>query len=435
MQEVVYTSKQRRNAVHTDVVVIGAGHSGLAMSQRLNQNGIEHVVLERGEVAQRWQHERWDSLSLLTPNWMFRLPGDEGIRPALAAEDPNGYLHKNQVAALLRNYSHAITAPVLTDVQVNAVSPCNEGYCVQTNRGDWYTRAVVLAVGGCDHSSVPGLASQMPTHLQQLTASAYRNPSQVRDGGVLVVGGSATGLQLAAELSNAGFKTTLSVGEHVRMPRTYNGRDIYWWLRESGVLAEGYTEVEDLERARRLPSPQLVGRKNTDMNLSSLQSQGVELVGRLVGLRGTLAQFSGSLTNLCQAADLKAKRLLRRFDEWADERCMDQDSRADDLEPSLVATPRMAIDLAKGEFSSVVWATGFKPDYSFLGLDLFDRKGRLAHDGGVTLLPGVYVLGLNLLRSRASSFIYGSTDDTAAIAESVISHLEQQTPKVRATLG
>ncbi len=416
-------TNRRHCSQRVDVAVIGAGHAGLAISQRLSARGVDHVIFERGQVAQSWR-QRWDSLSLLTPNWMFRLPEDNTASHRQHNFDASGYLHKDEVASLVEGYSLAIQAPVHEHTEVLEVQPDAAGYRVTTTGGIWLARAVVLASGACARGNSPAFAGALPAAIHTLNASEYRNPQQLPEGGVLVVGASATGLQLAAEINNAGHQTTLCVGEHVRMPRCYNARDVYWWLHEAGVLQETWEQVDDLQRARRLPSPQLIGRANQTLDLNALQAQGIKLTGRLAGIHGTTAQFAGSLANACKSADLKARRLLQRFDETARQRGMLLDETADSLSPTHVPAPRLSMDLASGEIRTVLWATGFRPDFSFLQADAFDRKQRLQHTAGVTAAPGIFVVGLNLLRTRASSFIYGASEDSAAVAQAVMYHLD-----------
>ncbi|MGH3152755.1 MAG: pyridine nucleotide-disulfide oxidoreductase, partial [Streptosporangiaceae bacterium] len=238
----------------------------------------------------------------------------------------------------------------------------------------------------------------------------------------LVVGASATGVQLAAELQRSGRPVTLSVGEHVRLPRTYRGRDVLWWMDNSGIWDQRYDEVEDLTRARRLPSPQLVGTpERATLDLNALTSMGVELVGRWAAVRDGRALFSGGLRNMFSLADLKMRRLLDTFDEWA--RAAGRDAEVgppERFEPTRVpGSARLQLDLGSGEIRAVVWATGFRPDYGWLDVPVTDAKGRLNHEGGVVDSPGLYALGLPVLRRRRSSFIYGIEDD----ARDVIGHL------------
>ena len=298
---------------HVTTVVIGAGHAGLAASHFLSNRSIDHVVLERGEVANSWRRERWDSLRLLTPNWQSRLPGLRYEGP-----DPDGYMTVGEVTGFIERFAKVSRAPVRTGVNVTAVRRAGDGYHVTTSCGEMRSRAVVIASGACNRPSVPQFSEAVPVFVGQLTPFGYRDPAQVPDGGVLVVGASATGVQLAAELRRSGRPVILSAGEHVRLPRTYRGRDVLWWMDASGVWDQRYDEVEDLTRARRLPSPQLVGTPGrTTLDLNALASMGVELVGRWAAVRDGRALFSGGLRNVSSLADLKMQRLLDTFDEWA----------------------------------------------------------------------------------------------------------------------
>jgi putative flavoprotein involved in K+ transport len=245
-------------------------------------------------------------------------------------------------------------------------------------------------------------------------------------GGVLVVGPSATGVQLAAEIHRSGRPVTLSVGEHVRLPRTYRGRDVLWWMDVSGVWNQRFDEVDDLVRARRLPSPQLVGTpERATLDLNALTDMGVAIVGRLAGVRDGRAMFSGGLRNLFALADLKMERLLDTFDEWARVGTCEADVlEPERFEPTRVpASSRLQLDLRSGEIRSIVWATGFRPDYSWLHVPVVDDKGHLRHDGGVVDAPGLYALGLPVLRRRKSTFIHGVEDDAREIVDHLAGYL------------
>ncbi len=416
------------------VVVIGAGHAGLAMSRCLSERAIDHVVLERGQVANAWDRERWDSLRLLTPNWQSCLPGYR-----YQGSDPDGYMSRREVIAFIRSYAEHIAAPVHDGTTVTCVRPDVAGYRVATDRGTWRCRALVIASGAFNLPAVPSLSAAMPDTIEMVTPSVYRNPSQLRDGGVLVVGASATGLQLAEEIHRSGRPVTLAVGEHVRMPRVYRGLDIQRWMAMVGILDERYDAVEDITRARRVPSPQLVGTpERANLDLNALTDLGVQIVGRLAGIANGKAQFSGSLRNHCAMADLKMSRLLERIDEWArgSER-FDDFPAPERFAPTRVgADPRLGMDLASGEIRSVVWATGFRPDYSWLQVPVLDPRGRIRHDGGVVAAPGMYVLGLTFLRRRKSSFIHGAEDDARELTAHLAAHLAGRIPRpCRAATG
>ena len=375
------------------------------------------MILERGEVANSWRHERWDSLRLLTPNWQCRLPGIRYQGP-----DPDGYMTMGEVVDMIERFAAPARAVVRTGTNVTAVRRTDEGYNVFTTHGAISCPTVVIASGACNRPTVPGLGQTVPPDVEQVTTFGYRDPSQLPEGGVLVVGASATGVQLAAELRRSGRPVTLSVGEHVRLPRTYRGRDVLWWMDAAGVWDQRYDELEDLVRARRLPSPQLVGTPDrTTLDLNALAAIGVEFVGRWAMVRGGTALFSGGLRNVCSLADLKMDRLLGLFDEWAETERIDGELDGPErYAPTQVPkAARLQLDLRAGEIQSIVWATGFAPDYRWLDVPVVDDKGRLRHDGGVVDSPGLYALGLPVLRRRRSTFICGIEDD----ARDVIDHL------------
>jgi putative flavoprotein involved in K+ transport len=405
-----------------DVVVIGAGHAGLAMSRCLSARSIDHVVLERGEVGNSWRHGRWDSLRLLTPNWQTRLPGHR-----YAGSDPDGYMTMPQVVEFIEEYASLVGAPVRTGTTVTSVSAEGDGYRVETDHGRWQCRAVVIASGACQIPVVPSIAAALPGSVQTLTANDYRNPGQLDDSGVLIVGASATGLQLAEEIQRSGRHVTLAVGEHIRMPRIYRGLDIQWWLDATGILDERYDEVDDIVRARRVPSPQLIGSPQRSLDLNTLVERGVDIVGRFVGLSDGKAQFSGSLRNHCAMADLKLERLLQRIDTWAElNGKRTQVGPPERFAATRVAdTPRLSLHLQRERIGTLIWATGFKPDYGWLRVPAFDRKGDLRHDGGVVPVPGLYVLGLNFMRRRKSSSIDGAADDVRDLSAHLAAHLRK----------
>ena len=406
----------------TDVIVIGAGHTGLAMSRRLTERSIDHVVVERGAVAQSWRTERWPGLRLLTPNWQTRLPGG-----GYDGDDPNGHLSAPEVADLLDRYARAIDAPVHDSTIVERVSAVDEGYQVDTDQGTWRASSVVVASGANSRPTIPAYAEGLPEGIRQVTTRSYAGPDSLPEGGVLIVGAAATGTQLADELARSGRQVVLSVGEHVRLPRDYRGRDIFWWMDASGVLDERYDDVDDIVRARHVPSPQLVG--STDrrtIDLASLRALGVELVGRLGAIRDGVALFSGGLANTVKLADLKAERLLDRLDAWAAVRGIASEVDAPHrLDPTEVdASPRLMLDLQKRGITSVIWATGFTAEYSWLDVPVFDHKGRIRHEGGVIPEPGLYLLGASLLRRRRSTYIDGAAADTAELAEHLTRYLD-----------
>jgi len=398
--------------------VIGAGHAGLAISRVLSEHSIDHIVLERGEVANSWRCERWDSLRLLTPNWQSRLPGY-----SYNGADPDGFMTMPEVVELISRFAAASSAPVRTHTTVTALSCIDGGYRVATDSGEIRCRSVMLASGGANIARVPAVRQAVPQRIECVTAFDYRNPDRLPPGGVLIVGASATGVQLADEIQRSGRPVTLSVGEHVRLPRTYRGRDVLWWMESSGVWSQRYDEIDDLERARRLPSPQLVGApEHATLDVNVLRAAGVEIVGRLAAIRDGRALFSGGLRNQFALADLKMERLLATFDDWACNNALNVEvGPAERFPPTAVpASPRLSLDLRSGEIRSIIWATGFCPDYRWLDLPVINHKGELRHDGGVVVgAPGVYAIGLPVLRRRKSTFMLGAEDD----ARDLVGHL------------
>jgi len=415
--------------MRTTTVVIGAGHGGLAMSRCLTERAIDHVVLERSEIANSWRTERWDSLRLLTPNWQCRLPGY-----TYSGTDPDGFMTMPEVVDFITSYATEIAAPVQTGTTVTSVRRTDDGYSVTTDHGEWECLTVVLATGAFNVPRVPAYAEAVPESVTTLTPREYRNASQLAEGGVMVVGASATGVQIAHEIQRSGRQVTLAVGEHVRGPRDYRGRDIHWWMEVAGVLDERYDEVDDITRARRVPSMQLGGStERATFDLNALTGLGVKLVGRLAGIRDGRAQFSGSLRNKCDLADLKLDRLLNTIDEWATANGMDDDSLpAHRFAPTVVAEPpTLDLNLAGGAIQTIIWATGFRPDYSWLDLPVLDGKGMVRHDGGVVDSPGMYLIGAPFLRRRKSSFIDGARDDAQDLTVELADFLDRQASPTR----
>jgi putative flavoprotein involved in K+ transport len=405
-------------------VVIGAGHAGLAMSRCLTVRSIDHVVLDRGEVAHTWRTERWDSLRLLTPNWQSRLPGFR-----YQGDEPDGYRTMPEVISFIEDYAKAIAAPVRTHTTVTSVRPDDNGYLVRTDRGDWQCRTVVLASGACNIARVPAFANLVPASIVCLTAQQYRNPAQLPEGGVLVAGASASGTQIASEIQRSGRPVTLAVGEHIRAPRVYRGRDLEWWMDAAGVLDERYDEIDDIARARKVPSLQLAGTTDrSTLDLNALSDLGVTLVGRLAGLADGKAQFAGSLRNMCAMSDLKMGRLLDTIDVWAREHGLDGAVEPPHrLPPTRVPDePPLMMNLAnicKSNIRTIIWATGYRPDYTWLDVPVLDHKGMIRHDGGITSSPGLYLMGAPFMRRRKSTLIDGAGDDARELSGHLASYI------------
>jgi len=388
---------------------------------------IDHVVLERGEVGNSWRTERWDSLRLLTPNWQSRLPGF-----GYDGNDPDGFRTTPETIGFLERYAEVISAPVQTHTRVTSLRRVDDGYELATTEGGWRCRTVVLASGACNIARTPAFADAVPPGIRTLTPMQYRYPGQLDQGGVLVVGASATGTQLADEIHRSGRPVTLSAGEHIRAPRVYRGKDIQWWMDKAGVLDERDDEVDDVTRARRVPSLQLTGSpERATLDLNALTARGVKLTGPLATIRGGKAQFSGSLRNQCALSDLKLGRLLDTIDQWATVNGLDCEVEPPHrLEPTRVEdSPPLGLDLSSGEIRTIIWATGFRPDYSWLESPVLDRKGYIRHDGGIVPSPGMYLMGMPFLRRRKSALIDGAGDDARDLSAHLAAYLAGAHPR------
>jgi putative flavoprotein involved in K+ transport len=397
----------------TDVVVIGGGQAGLATSRCLGERGIEHVVLERGRVGERWRSERWDSLRLLTPRWQSRLPGWSYRGP-----DPDGFMSRREVVGYLAGYARSFAAPLEQGVTVEEVDRDGDGYRVVTDRGAWRAPAVVVATGQCDLPAVPAFARELPGDVLQLTPARYRRPRDVPAGGVLVVGASATGVQLAAELHASGRPVVLAAGRHVRLPRRYRGRDIMAWLDAAGILGEGAEAVPDHEAARRQPSMQLVGRPDhRSIDLGTLHAAGVRVVGRATGARGRRVLLADDLGHSVASAEARLGRALARVDAWIQRAGLGDDvPLPEPIAPVRLPPAPAVLDLAAEGIRSVLWATGYRRAYPWLRVPVLDGHGELRHAGGVTPAPGLHVIGLQFLRRRNSSFLDGVGADARDLA-------------------
>lgn len=405
-----------------DCVVIGAGQAGLAMSRVLTDRGVDHVVLEQGRLAERWRSERWDSLRLLTPNWQTRLPGFTYQGP-----DPDGYMTMPEVVGFFESYATSFGAPVESATMVHRVTRHAGAFRVATFAGQWSARSVVIATGHAQQPFVPPIARHVPPGITQLTPTSYRSPMQVPPGGVLIVGASASGIQLADELQRDGRQVTIAVGHHTRLPRYYRGRDILWWLDRMGVLDETVDQVYDVEISRDQPSLQLIGHPDrVTLDLAGLRDRGAHVVGRLLAVDGSIARFADDLVATTAAADIKLASLLNRIDTYVATQGVSAEP-APKFAPqclSFVDSPA-AVDLEASGVKTIIWATGFRRDYRWLGVPVVDSRGEIRHVGGVTPATGLYVIGLHFLRRRNSSFIDGVGADAVAISDHLTGYLER----------
>ncbi|KMW56918.1 putative monooxygenase [Candidatus Rhodobacter oscarellae] len=407
--------------IQATTIIIGAGQCGLAASAALEARGIDNIVLERGQIANSWRTERWDSLRMLTPNWMNTVNGERYV-----GTDPDGFM---TVAELLSEFDSAaqnLSGSIWTDTEVTRLSQDTEGFKAETTSGTFRSQNVILANGAFAKPHIPTYAVEIPDRIAQFNTQTYKRADDIPKGRVLVIGASASGAQIANELAKAGRSVTLSAGRHFRLPRSYRGRDILYWLTETGMLDRHYTSFENLQAVRHEPSFQLVAGEQLDIN--TLQRDGVQIVGRVAGIQDGLIELDNNREKDCSTSDSDLFALLAeidRFIEETDHDCLAISPTAPD--PIQFSSPSLGVfDLNTGEFGTVIWASGLKPDYSWLDLPVFDEHGTLVHDGGY-VLPGLYALGLPSMIRPSSTFIGGAMKDANEIAD----HLLRQTSGLR----
>ncbi|MBN8185909.1 NAD(P)-binding domain-containing protein [Salipiger thiooxidans] len=403
------------------VLIIGAGQAGLALSWSLTRRGIDHLLLERGRVGERWHAERWPGLHLLTPNWMNRLPGP------WPEADPDGFMSAACFGERLSAYRKAIAAPVLTGCAVRSVRHETGLFHVDAGARHLFARSVVIATGACDRPAVPGWAAALPEEIAQVSPTRYRGPGALAAGGVLVVGASATGVQLAAEIRASGRPVTLAVGRHVRTPRRYRGREIFSLLSGSGFLEEPRPANADPRQLMALPSLQLTGAGGGGaLGLETLAAMGVRLVGRALGAGEGVVRLDPALAPEIEAAERRRHRILRHVDAHIDAAGLRLPPDAAAWRaPELPGSGPDRLDLAAAGIRTVIWATGFRRSYPWLHLPVLDAAGELQTQGGVTAVPGLYALGLPFMRHRASAFIHGVGRDAEALAPLIAAGLRR----------
>jgi putative flavoprotein involved in K+ transport len=327
-----------------------------------------------------------------------------------------------EVASFFQGYADATSAPVIEDSPVTRLAVSDDGFDLVTTSDRWRAANVVVATGWSDQPAVPAMADQLDPTIAQLTPSAYRNPGSLPDGGVVIVGASATGVQLADELARAGRPVVVAVGSHTRLPRRYRGMDIFWWLERIGSLDRTIDELPDQHAARHEPSLQLVGRPDhRNLDLATLQQLGVELTGRLTGIDGHHARFAADLTDTVARADARLRQVLDKIDADIDATGLtDEVLDPEPAAPLAVGTAPERLDLAARGVTSVIWATGHRRTYPWLHVPVLDDRGEIRQRRGVTPIPGLYVLGQRFQHTRRSNFIDGVGADAAFVADHLV---------------
>jgi putative flavoprotein involved in K+ transport len=398
---------------HVGTVVVGAGHAGLAISNLLSAQGNEHVVLERGRVAERWRNQRWDSFTLLTPNWATWLPNWH-----YDGAEPHGFMGRDEIVSYFERYAGSFAAPVREGVEVQALEAANgDGYRLRTGDGELLARTVVVATGPMQAPRLPAWSSELPADVVQLHSNAYRSPEQLPEGAVLVVGAGPSGQQIADDLLRGGRRVFVAVGRHRRVPRRYRGRDHYWWLEHGGFYERTAADVPP-EARRPGVAPALTGFDGgRDLDLRKLHADGATLLGRALGVDGGRIQLATGLAETLAIGD----RFYESFTDWVDARLYRFEGLYDDAEERErfpdPPEPPAELDLAAAGITSVVWATGFQVEFSrWVHLPVLDGDGRPVHERGATRCAGVYFLGLHWLHRLRSPFIRGADEDARHIA-------------------
>lgn len=400
-----------------DTLVVGGGQAGLAMSEHLGNNDIPHLVLERGRIAERWRSERWDSLVANGPAWHDRFPGME-----FTDVDPDAFAPKEKVAAYFASYAEKIGSPIRCGVEVRSVERNigRPGFKVTTSDGVIHANNVVAATGAFQHPIVPDMVPASEPFLQ-IHSSAYRNPAQLPDGAVLVVGAGSSGTQIADELMRSGRSVYLSVGPHDRPPRGYRGRDFCWWL---GVLGKWEAQARD-PGAEHVTIAVSGARGGQSIDFRRLANQGMTLVGRTQTYGDGVMTFAPDLAGNIARGDANLQSVLDEADAWLVRNGVDlpedPEARRVEPDPACLTDPILELNLADADITTIIWATGFSVDYSWLKVDACDENGKPRHQRGVSSEPGVYFLGLPWQMRRGSSFIWGVWHDAKIVADHIAS--------------
>jgi putative flavoprotein involved in K+ transport len=399
---------------HYSAIVIGGGQAGLAMSYHLSASGIDHVVLEKNSIAHSWKTQRWDAFCLVTPNWQCRLPGFH-----YAGNDPNGFMLRDEIVAYVETYAQRIGAPVQEGVAVTRLTRADDGrFLLQTTAGDMTANRVVLAVSGYHIPNVPRMADRIAAGVTQLHSSAYRNPGQLPAGDILVVGSGQSGCQIAEDLHLAGRNVHLAVGSAPRCPRLYRGRDAVEWLDELGQYDLPVDQHSLKEKVRKNANHYLTGRDGgRDIDLRKFALEGMRLYGRLRDVQGGALQFADDLAANLDNADRVYNGICGLIDDHIAGNAIDaphQQHYQPVWQPSAVPTE---LDLEKAGIGSIIWTTGFRSDWSWVELPMFDGAGYPTHRRGVTAVDGVYVIGMPWLYTWGSGRFVGVGRDAEFVAE------------------
>lgn len=399
----------------TDTIIIGAGQAGLAVSYYLQQQDREHLVLEKNRVGEAWRSGKWDSFTLVTPNWMLQLPGQP-----YQGDQPEGFLQRDEVIRYLDDYTYRVNPPLRLGVEVNAVREAGKKFSLETNKGAFEASNVVVATGTFQQPNIPAFHAKLSPGLHQLHSSEYRNPGELPPGAVLVVGSAQSGCQIADELNAHGREVYLCTGEADRLPRRYRGKDSFWWAEQLGLFDQTPEDLPNAE-ARFKPNPQVSGKNGgKTLNLHQLAIQGVTLLGHLQDADGTKISLADDLKAHLSQADEFAAEFKKGVDQFIEKKGMElPEEEPAALRAGYEQETETLLDLKREGIQSVIWATGYDFDYSWIKFPIYDDAGYPVQERGVTSQPGLYFVGLHFLHNRKSGLLLGVGDDAANVAEHI----------------
>ncbi|MFD1384353.1 flavin-containing monooxygenase [Rhodanobacter aciditrophus] len=407
-----------------DTLIVGAGQAGIAMSEHLTRQQVPHLVLEKSRIAEAWRTRRWDSLVANGPAWHDRFPGME-----FPNAHPDAFVKKDSVADYFEAYAEKFEAPVRTGVEVLSVSQTEgvSGFEVETTDGTYHVQRIVSATGPFQTPIIPAIAPKVQTGLNQIHSASYRNPEQLPEGAVMVVGAGSSGVQIADELLQSGRDVYLSVGPHDRPPRSYRGRDFVWWL---GVL--GLWDMAANEPGKEHVTIAVSGAQGgKTIDFRELAQAGMKLVGRTESFADGRVRFANDLATNIRGGDANYLSLLDQADAYIAKNGLDlpEEPEARQLlpDPECMAQPTLELDLKEAGITTIIWATGYSTDYGWLNsIDAFDEQGKPEHHRGVSKASGVYFLGLPWLSRRGSTFIWGVWHDAKYIADQIVIQRQYQ---------
>jgi putative flavoprotein involved in K+ transport len=396
-----------------NVAIIGAGQAGLATSWYLTQAKVDHVVLEAGRVAETWRSRRWDSFCLVTPNWSVQLPGAK-----YAGSDPDGFMSLAELIDHFESWAQSFDPPVEENAPVTALEADNGAFLLTLGSGALKARKVVVATGAYQRAYRPAGADSLPSDIVQLFADDYTSPAALAPGAVLVVGSGQTGCQLAEEIHKSGRKVFLACGRCVWVPRRLQGHDIVWWMIESGFMDRTPDKLPS-PMARLLGNPQATGHDGgRDLNFRVLHEMGVELLGRYVGAEGSDVHFADDVAASVDFGDARLADVMKFVE--ADCAAKGIDSPKLEMPQPLRINTRPRLDIARDRIGTVIWTSGYRPDYGWVKFPVFDQMGFPVQADGRTTVPGLYFMGVHWMRKGKSSILYGVGEDAEIVARQIV---------------